>query len=354
MKITFVLPFASLAGGTRVVADYAAELVARGHEVTVVSTPASRPSRLSGMLLKLRHLRRPRGGCDPTPLLDFLGPRHVILPEPRPVTGADLPDADVVIATWWETAEWVADMPPAKGRKFHLLQDYEMFPHLPLERVAASFHLPLKKIAVSGYVRDMIRRHHGIDEIEVITNSVDVTLFDAPPRSRNRVLRLGFVYAPSPRKNLPLALEALRAARAALPDLEALSFGGAVLPRHPLPDWVRYHQTPRQDLLAGLYAACDLWLFTSHHEGFGLPILEAMACRTPVLATRAGAAPDLIDGRNGLLLDSDPQAFAGAIARFAAMADEEWRGFSDAAWDTARSHRIGPATDRLLAFLGKQ
>ena len=76
-----------------------------------------------------------------------------------------------------------------------------------------------------------------------------------------------------------------------------------------------------------------------------------MACRTPVLATRAGAAPDLIDGRNGLLLDTDPQAFATAIARFHAMLDAEWQGFSAAAWQTARHHRIGPATDRLILCL---
>lgn len=346
MKITFVLPFASLAGGTRVVADYAAELTARGHVVTVVSQPDERKG--TGILALLG---RGKPARKPTPLLAFLGPRHVVLDRPRPVTDADLPDADVVIATWWETAEWVAALSPAKGRKFQLLQDYEMFPHLPVERVAASLRLPLRKLAVSAYIRDMVQANHGIGDIAVLPNSVDLTLFDAPPRHKNAVLRVGFLYNPSPRKNLSLALNALRAARTQFPDLQALSFGGLPSPDHPLPGWIRYHQTPPQAELARLYAACDLWLFTSRHEGFGLPILEAMACRTPVLATRAGAAPDLIDGRNGLLLDTDPQAFATAIARFHAMLDAEWQGFSAAAWQTARHHRIGPATDRLILCL---
>ena len=89
--------------------------------------------------------------------------------------------------------------------------------------------------------------------------------------------------------------------------------------RYPLPRGAQYRQRPPQAQIAAIYAACDLWLFTSRNEGFGLPLLEAMACRTPVLATRAGAAPDLIDGCNGVLLDSDPAAFAAEIARFHGM-----------------------------------
>src|SRR5690606_7640324 len=145
------------------------------------------------------------------------------------------PDADVVVATWWETAEWVAALSPAKGRKFQLLQDYEMFPHLPVERVAASLRLPLRKLAVSAYIRDMVQANHGIGDIAVLPNSVDLTLFDAPPRHKNAVLRVGFLYNPSPRKNLSLALNALRAARTQFPDLQALSFGGLPSPDHPLP-----------------------------------------------------------------------------------------------------------------------
>lgn len=347
MKITFILPFASLAGGTRVVADYAAELTARGHLVTVVSQPHQRKK--AGLLARWGWGGKP--GRTPTPLLSFLGSRHVILDRPRPVTDADLPDADAVIATWWETAEWVAGLSPSKGRKFQLLQDYEIFPYLPVERVAASLRLPLRKLAVSGYIRDMVHRNHGIDDIAVLPNSVDLTLFNAAPRRKNSPLRVGFLYNPSPRKNLGLALNALGAARADLPKLEVLSFGGPPSPNHPIPEWVRYHQTPLQTELAQLYAACDVWLFTSDHEGFGLPILEAMACHTPVLATRAGAAPDLIDGRNGLLLDNDPQTFAAAIARFYAMPDADWQKFSAAAGQTARDHQIGPATDRLISCL---
>jgi glycosyltransferase involved in cell wall biosynthesis len=354
LRISFVLPFASLAGGTRVVAGHAAELIAQGHEVTVISQPDVPPAAPPLVTLARRlRLVPPARRRLPTPLLAGLGPRHILLDRARPVRDADLPEADAVVATWWETAEWVAALSPSRGRKFQLVQDYEIFPHLPADRVAASLALPLRKIAVSGYVRDMLMRHHGLSDVAVLPNPVDPALFDAPPRGRGRPFTLGFLYTTVRRKNLGLALAAVRAAQAADPGLRVLAFGTSPpVPEHPLPEGVEYHVNPPQGAIAGLYAACDLWLFTSEHEGFGLPILEAMACRTPVLATRAGAAPDLIDGRNGRLVEADPAAFAAAVAEIRGADPARWAEMSLAAWTTARAHAPGPLAARLAALLG--
>ncbi len=60
--------------------------------------------------------------------------------------------------------------------------------------------------------------------------------------------------------------------------------------------------------------AFDVFAITSVHEGFGLVLVEAMAARRPVVATRAGAIPEVvIDGVTGLL--AEPQQFAEALAR---------------------------------------
>ncbi len=189
----------------------------------------------------------------------------------------------------------------------------------------------------------------------MVLNAVDGQQFDAPPRGRNDPLRVGFLYTAKQRKRIDLAVAALEAARARYPHLRALCFG-SVPPQEdkiPLPDWIDFHLLPRQDEIPGLYAACDLWLFTSSNEGFGLPILEAMACRTPVLATRAGAAENLVTGTNGVLLDGDADVFADAMLRFAAMSDAEWRGFSAAAHATAHSYTWSDATDQLLRHLSE-
>lgn len=352
MKITFVLPYNSLSGGHRVVSTYAQRLTDRGHEIHVVSQPFSGPTNLKHRVKRMLG-RVPAPVAPPrSPLLDFLGERHRVLDRPAPPGPNDVPDADVIIATWWETAEWVAALPPEKGRKFYLLQGYEVFPHLPVDRVIATYGLPLKKIAVSDYIRREIETNHGASDISVVHNAVDLTQFQAPPRPRNRPLTVGYLYSPGTMKRSWLAIEALKAARAQVPDLRAVLFGAhPVAPQTPLPDWAHYEQSPAQSRIPEIYASCDLWLFTSDNEGFGLPILEAMACRTPVLATAAGAAPQLIDGTNGLVLPDDATAFAKAIANFAAMSDADWQGWSAAAHRTAQAHSWDHATDRLLALL---
>lgn len=353
MRIAFVLPYASLAGGVRVVATYARLLQERGHEVTVVSQPYREVLGRRKRILKSLGLYRPVPPT-PTPLLDVLGNRHRILDQPGPVRNEDLPDADVIVATWWETAEWVAALSPPKGRKFYLLQGYEVFPYLPVDRVIATYHLPLRKIAVSSYIRNEISTHHGVTDIEIVANGVDIRQFSVPPRGRAARPTVGFIHSPLGIKNTALAIEAIRLAKARLPDLRAQVFGaGQPSGALSLPDWASWHCSPPQADIPGIYATCDAWLFTSEKEGFGLPILEAMACRTPVLATRAGAAPDLVNGRNGLCLAPDPESFAQAIQRIATLPDPEWRAMSDAARETAESHDWNRSTDRLLACFAR-
>ncbi len=353
LKITFVLPFASLAGGTRVVATYASKLHTMGHDVTVVSQPRKQPKRWTTRLSRrLRHPLRRTGQGTKTPLLEFLGDRHVILDRRRPITPEDLPDADVIIATWWETAEWVAQMPQEKGKKFYLIQDYEVFDQKQANRVADTFKLPLRKLAVSTYISDIIYKNHGTERCKIIPNAVDRTQFDAPSRMRNTPLTVGFVYTTVPRKRVDLTIHALELAKTKCPDLIVRAFGTSPpSSTHPLPSWIEYQANPKQDEIPKLYAACDLWLLTSDHEGFGLPLLEAMACRTPVLSTHAGAAPDLINGKNGLLLPSDPHVFAQKISEFYRMDPAEWQHWSNAAYETIRGHTWDDATQTLLQHL---
>jgi glycosyltransferase involved in cell wall biosynthesis len=67
--------------------------------------------------------------------------------------------------------------------------------------------------------------------------------------------------------------------------------------------------------LAAAVAGSDVFVLTSRHEGFGVPVLEAMTLGVPVVANEAGALPEVV-GDGGLLVDAtDPHAVAGAVAR---------------------------------------
>lgn len=64
--------------------------------------------------------------------------------------------------------------------------------------------------------------------------------------------------------------------------------------------------------LVRLYNCADIFIRPSYYEGFGLPVLEAMACGCPVIASNVGSLPEIV-GRNGILLnpyDTDAWAYA--------------------------------------------
>lgn len=67
--------------------------------------------------------------------------------------------------------------------------------------------------------------------------------------------------------------------------------------------------------LPALYSAASLFVYPSLYEGFGLPILEAMACGTPVIAARQSSLPEVV-GNDGLLVDPyDVEALAAALTQ---------------------------------------
>ncbi len=71
---------------------------------------------------------------------------------------------------------------------------------------------------------------------------------------------------------------------------------------------------PRDELIA-LYSLADVFVFPSWYEGFGLPVLEAMACETPVIASNRGSLPE-ITGDGGMVVDAeDHDVIASEIHR---------------------------------------
>jgi glycosyltransferase involved in cell wall biosynthesis len=71
----------------------------------------------------------------------------------------------------------------------------------------------------------------------------------------------------------------------------------------------------------GFIARADVFVLTSTYEGFGNVLIEAMACGTPVVATRSPGTVEIIEhGTNGLLVDHEPRAVAGAISNLIADA----------------------------------
>ena len=349
MKITFVTIGWALSGGDRVIAIYADRLRKRGHEVLLVAPAPQRPS----LKAKLKGLLRGQGWrsaavATEQPHLDPAVPRKR-LDRWRPVVDGDLPDADVVIATWWETVEWVHRLSPRKGAKTWFIQHYEVFDYIPKDRVDSAWRLPLHKITISKWLVDLARVTFNDDQVSLVYNSVDTGQFHAPPRGKNTLPRIGMLYSDARWKGTDVCLDAI--ARLPFPVTVA-AFGANVAkpgvgPHPALPPGSTYHQRPPQEFIREIYASCDVWLCGSRGEGFHLPPLEAMACRCPVVSTAVGGPIDIVrDGFNGYVVAiEDAAALADRLQRVLELPDFEWRRMSENALSTALGYTWDQATD---------
>jgi len=331
MRITFVVPILEVSGGARIIAGHAQRLAERGHEVVIV---AKRTRRLS---LK----ERAKAWVSRNPVEVPAQKSHVALSGvpfrvPKhwgPVREDDVPDADVVVATWWETAEWIWPFSPAKGAKVHFVQHYEAFPELPVDRVDAVWRLPIPKIAVAQWLVDLGREKFGIGEMALVANSVDHQFFNLERRHISDGPTVGFLYHEVPFKDLPTTMAVARRLKEMRPEVQFISFGAARPEDGKLPPDTEFHYLPTQEKIAEIYGRCHAWLSTSKTEGFNLPPLEAMACGCPAVCAKTGRPLEIIeDSINGFLVDQgDVAGFAEALLKILDLPDAAWQEMSQAA-----------------------
>jgi glycosyltransferase involved in cell wall biosynthesis len=310
----------------------------------VVSPPSAWP----GWKAQIKSILKGRGWISQhkPSYFDYIDVPHHVLDRNRPICDADLPDADVVIATWWETAEWVAKLSPSKGAKAYFIQNYEAFDYLPKERVKATWSLPFHKITIAQWLVDLAQNHYGDSYVSLVPNAVDTEQFWALPREKQPNPTVGIMYSHLEWKGCDISFRAFEMAAEAIPNLRLLAFGlDHPTPKLPLPQKSEFIYCPPQDQLRHIYAKCDGWLFGSYLEGFGLPILEAMACRTPVIGTPVGAAPELLaNGRGFLSPVGDAEAMAESIIQLSSMSEHAWKQMSNLAYERATSYTWDDAT----------
>lgn len=348
MRITFIAPgiLGNPSGGSRVIAMYAQRLYDMGHEVCLVHGRGHRPSWREKLRVFLREGRWPRRLRGRGPYLEQSTVPMIELESTSDFRDEDIPDADVVIATFWTTAEAVARLAPEKGAKAYFIQDYIIDYVIrceggyPVDRVKATWRLPMHKIVISNWLAGIAEKEYGDTDYSLVPNGVDLELFNALERGKQPVPTVGCMYSLARLKGIDVAINAVTFAQKKYPSLQSMWFGvSSVNAKLPLPHQSEYFQNPPQHTLKDIYGKCDAWIFPSRNDGFGLPILEAMACRTPVVGTPAGAAPELLGNGGGLLVEQDnPEAMAEAILDMVGLSDEEWRAVSYVARKTAESY----------------
>ena len=206
-------------------------------------------------------------------------------------------------------------------------------------------------VTISEFTRARLVHHYHLDPSKIVVTPLGVDERWRPMAEDMAAAQLATLSLPEhyvlavgnlhPRKNIPRLIRAVaRARNAGAGDLhvvlagqrswrstdidEALESAGAQA-------WVHFLGYVDEETLAALYSAARVVAYPSLYEGFGLPVLEALACGAVVVASNATSIPEVADEAAVLVDPLDDRAMAEAIG--AAATDKNLR---------TRLHQAGP------------
>lgn len=301
-RIVYLLDGAPLFGGVKVVLDQANLLAEVGYDVTVRCTTA-KPDWMEVAC-------RWEEGEDLA----------------RPLERASAEGRDtIVIGTYWTTLRSAAIL--GRNRAVHYCQGYEAtYTHNQSEHpaIAEAYSLPLPAITVSSHLSEILQAEYG-RRSEVVRQPLPsgyrpVSVEEHQRRLNSRVPPRVLLMSPLQIdwKGVATGLEALSLLRdrglefdlVRISQLEqtdeerAFSLGG------------EYHRKLRPTAVQEIIRQCDLLLAPSWEaEGFGLPVLEALASGVPVVASDIRCFGAWTRGATVLAPAKEPQLFADAIER---------------------------------------
>jgi GT2 family glycosyltransferase/glycosyltransferase involved in cell wall biosynthesis len=324
LRIVYVTEDTGIGGGHRVVFQHLNGLAARGHHCELWS--------LDG----------------PPDWFDLHVPVRTF--EDYDALAASLAEEDAVkVATWWNTARYVWRASVRRGIPAYFVQDletsyYDEDDYDTRARVLASYRPEFHVFTTSEWVRERMREL-GVEPRARVAPGLDMGRFTPldRPRREDVVLALGRT---NPLKDFPLTAASYR--RLAQPRPELWLYG--IEPELAEPLGAKYHVRPSDAEINELLNTVTVFVQTSRHEGFCLPILEAMAAGLPVVCTDAHGNRDFCrDGENCLMPAAEPGAVAAAIQRV--LDDRDLRARLVAGGlRTAREHDWSRKLDDLERF----
>jgi glycosyltransferase involved in cell wall biosynthesis len=265
--------------------------------------------------------------------------------------------------TFWAHARFIASQgvdllhygthlgtPPAPRTLPTVITVHDLVPHLYSETITERIRYGWQEflaaaphaahfLCVSAAVAQDLQTHLGLPRSAMTVTPHGVSPTYKPPKAPESDLAqlysryqirppyLLLVSTIEPRKNQEVAIRALLD----LPsELTLVLAGGKGWKAEGLPqlitdlgleERVHFPGFIADEDLPALYGCAEAFVFPSHYEGFGLPVIEAMACGTPVVCSHGGALPE-VAGEAAILVDgADWKGMAAAVRRLRESAD---------------------------------
>lgn len=314
MKINIVLPFFSRlpGGGIKVMYQIANKLVEKGYDVCIYYNlgTSSTYSRFRPFIIR-KIVSKVYFGANPRPKwfnLDVRIKSKFI----DQVSNETIEDADITLFTWWALASDIQNLNESKGRKFNLIQGYEIWGG-PAENVHESYKFNnITNICISDYLKKIVQ-HYDQKEVESLLLSVDSDSFyvknNIEDRKNDSVVML---YSNRDHiKGSNFALEAFKKLKQEIPSLEIHLFGVHKREKR-IPDWILYHKNPSN--IIDIYNSCAIFVSASLTEGWALPPVEAMKCGCAFIGTDiSGHETYLKDSHSIKIPPQDSEAIYKAV-----------------------------------------
>lgn len=277
LKVIFVLPATSISGGIRTVFEQADGLAKRGFEIEIWA--------LQGQPEWFELKTQVKKFASYSDMIDALR----------------FEDA-FKISTWWETAAVVWQGSTHRGIPIYFVQEFEswFYPDNDSARaaVANTYRHELNILTIADYTRGELEEV-GVSSAKIPVAYNSDTFFQEPNISRESftVMAVGRSFF---QKNFELTLNAWKKIPSPRPRLSLFGIEPNIA---QFPE-VEYEFRPSDDRVRELYNSATCFVQTSLHEGFCLPVLEAMASGCPVITTDSHGNRDFcIDGYNCLIVE---------------------------------------------------
>ena len=172
-------------------------------------------------------------------------------------------------------------------------------------------------IIVAKFERELLKQKFGVDEdkIKYIPNGVNVREFNHPTKNDQDIETILYVGRLEKYKGVHFLIEAFTEVKPSFPNSRLLIVGSGsykeklvnLTSSFGLQDSVSFLENVPQEHLTKLYSSSNVFVTLSQFEGQPIALIEAMSSGLPVIATKVGAIPELVQhGRNGFLLDFPP------------------------------------------------